>query len=103
MPIYKTARFEVKAESIGIAKKAIATFIASVKVNEPDTLYYTSWQEKDNPARFLHHFAFKDSKAEEFHKETQWVKTFVATLYPELVSDGVEFTDYVTVSTTEEG
>ena len=101
MPIYKTARFQVRTESIKIAKTAIEIFIATIKENEPGTLYYTSWQERDNPGKFLHHFAFEDAEAETFHRNTEWVKAFTSALYPELVSDGVEFIDYVAVTSTQ--
>ncbi|RMF80973.1 MAG: hypothetical protein D6737_06395 [Chloroflexi bacterium] len=101
MPIYKTARFQVREDAIEIAKVAIETFVATVKAKEPKTLYYTSWQERDGPSRFLHHFAFEDEVAEQFHRETEWVQEFVSILYPTLVSDGVEFIDYIAVATTQ--
>lgn len=102
MPIYKTARFQVHEDSIDLAKSAIETFISAIMANEPKTLYYTSWQERDDPSQFLHHFAFEDEAAEQFHRETEWVQTFTSILYPQLVSDGVEFTDYTPVMTTED-
>ncbi len=100
MAIYKTAQFTVKPESLdkcaprhrGIRPQPSAT------TNRARQLY-VSWQERDNPTRFLHYFVFDDAAAEEFHRDTEWVKRFTSALYPELVdAQGVTFTDFTLVS-----
>ncbi|MBI3158159.1 MAG: antibiotic biosynthesis monooxygenase [Chloroflexi bacterium] len=101
MPIYKTARFEVKPEALEECLGAIRTFIAAVRENEPRTRLYLSLQEQDAPTKFLHYFIFEDRAAEQFHRQTPWVLAFTGALYPHLVSDGVKFLDYDLAATTE--
>ena len=67
MPIYMTARFEVQEEALDICEQAIQEFVNYVRAKEPDTLLYTSLQEKDNPTHFLHYFIFHDERAREIH------------------------------------
>ncbi|MEZ4672142.1 MAG: antibiotic biosynthesis monooxygenase family protein [Anaerolineae bacterium] len=94
MAIHMTARFSVKPESLEICKRAIEDFIAYIKANEPDTRIYTSLQSSDKPADFLHYFIFEDEAAEQKHRNSEGVKRFTGILYPELSSNGVEFTKY---------
>jgi quinol monooxygenase YgiN len=64
-----------------------------VRENEPDTLLYTSLQEKENRNHFLHYFIFRDENARDLHANSEAVNRFTSTLYPNLVAP-VEFTEY---------
>jgi quinol monooxygenase YgiN len=56
MTIHMTAKFEVKQEVLDLCQQVIQEFVDAVRVSEPDTLLYTSLQEKENPTHFLHYF-----------------------------------------------
>jgi quinol monooxygenase YgiN len=99
MPIHMTARFEVQKEALEVCQGAIQKFVEYVRANEPDTLLYTSLQEKENPTRFLH-FIFHDEKAREIHSSSEAVNRFTNILYPNLVVP-VEFTAYTAFASTK--
>lgn len=103
MSNYKTARFQVKLESLRKCEQAVETFIDSIQTNEPGTRLYLSLQEQDDPTRFLHVFVFDDAAAEEKHRTSEAVYRFTEVLYPELVSDGVTFTDHTIVAVAQKG
>src|SRR5215207_9816150 len=100
MPIYMTARFEVQKETLEVCGQTIREFVGYVRANEPDTLLYTSLQEKENPTRFLHSFIFRDEKARETHSNSEAVNRFTSVLYPNL-SAPVEFTEYIVIADTQ--
>jgi quinol monooxygenase YgiN len=91
--IRKTATFQVRREGLERSLAAITEFVAYVTANEPGTLRYESWQEKGDPTRFLHVFAFRDGEAERIHSNSQAVDRFIRVLYPECV-EPVVFTDF---------
>ncbi len=99
MPIYQTAHYQVKPAAVDAVKSAIETFIAYVKANEPGTHLYASWQQQDDPTRFVHLFIFEDDEAHLTHGHSDAVKAFEAVYRPELVGGPVVFTDYVQVAT----
>jgi quinol monooxygenase YgiN len=100
MPIYMTAQFEVKKEALDICKQTIEEFVDYIHANEPDTILYTSLQEKENSTRFLHYFIFRDDKAREVHSNSDAVNRFTGVLYPNLIAP-VEFTEYVVFANTK--
>jgi len=97
--IHQTAYFFVRDDALEVCRKAIREFVEYVRVNEPDTLLYTSLQEKENPNHFLHYFIFRDEQARDLHANSDAVNRFTSVLYPNLVAP-VEFTEYNLFATT---
>ena len=91
--IRQLARYQVRPESVDRCLAAIHEFVAYVRANEPGTLRYDAWQERDNPTRFVHSFVFRDADAHSAHSASAEVKRFAAVLYPECLAP-VEFIDY---------
>ncbi len=100
MPIYMTAKFEVQKEALEVCKQTIQEFVDYIRANEPDTILYTSLQEKENPTRFIHYFIFRDEKAREIHSSSDAVNHFTSVLYPNLI-EPVEFTEYIAFASTK--
>ena len=100
MPIHQTAYFVVRDDALEVCQKAIREFVDYVRANEPDTLLYSSLQQKENPTRFIHYFIFRDEKAREIHSSSEAVDHFTSILYPNLIAP-VEFTEYNLFVTTE--
>ena len=102
MAIYQTAHYRVKPSGLDKVKQAIETFITYVEKNEPGTRFYASWQEVDDPTKFVHLFIFENEAAHERHGESEAVKRFEAAYGPELVGGPVVFTDYHLVAANRE-
>ena len=100
MPIHQTAYFVVRDDALEICQKAIREFVDYVRQNEPETLLYTSLQEKENPNHFLHYFIFRDENARHRHSNSEAVNHFTGILYPNLVAP-VEFTEYDVFANTK--
>jgi len=93
MPIYMTARFQARPESVEKCRQAIREFLDHIRTHEPGTRLYAAWQEKEDPTRFLHVFWFESEEAQQTHRGSEAVRRFTSILYPETVA-GVEFTTY---------
>jgi quinol monooxygenase YgiN len=100
MSIHMTAYFVVRDDTLEICQKVIREFVEYIRVNEPDTLVYTSLQEKENPNHFLHYFIFKDAAARDLHSNSAAVDRLTSLLYPNLVAP-VEFTGYELFTSTK--
>jgi len=90
--IHQTAYFVVRDDALDLCQNAIREFVEYVRANEPDTLLYSSLQEKEDHNHFLHYLIFKDEAARDRHANSEAVKRFTDTLYPNLVAP-VEFTE----------
>lgn len=96
--IRQLAYYEVHPEAIVKVLAAIEEFVTYIRMNEPGTLRYEVWQERDNPARFVHLFVFRNAEADHAHSESAEVKKFSSILYPECL-EPVKFVDYRQVAT----
>jgi quinol monooxygenase YgiN len=99
VPIYQTAHYQVRAEAVDKVKAAIAEFVDYVSKNEQGSTMYTSWQQKDDPTKFVHLFEFADEAAHQAHGSSDAVRRFEAVYVPELVGGPVVFTDYLLIAT----
>ena len=98
MHIYQTGGYRVKPSAVNKVKQAIKDFVEYVRTNEPGTLMYLAWQEKNDPTHFLHLFIFADEAAQARHGESDAVKRFESIYSPELVGGEVVFTDFELIS-----
>lgn len=98
MHIYQTGGYRVKPSAVNKVKHAIKDFVEYVRTNEPGTLMYLAWQEKNDPTHFLHLFIFADEVAQARHGESEAVKRFESIYSPELVGGEVAFTDFELIS-----
>jgi quinol monooxygenase YgiN len=94
MAIYTIAEYRVRHSGVEKVKRAIEEFVPYVKANEPGTRMYLAWQQKNDPARFVHFFIFEDEAAHKAHGKSEAVKRFEAAYRPELDGGDVVFTDY---------
>ena len=102
MPIYQTAHYQVRASAVEKVKAAIAEFVDYVAKNEPGSKMYTAWQQKDDPAKFVHLFEFADEAAHQAHGSSGAVRQFEAVYGPELVGGPVVFTDYLLIASNQD-
>jgi quinol monooxygenase YgiN len=97
MPIYQTARFQVKPGALEECQHAIREFVDAIRADEPETRMYLALNEQGDPTRFLHVFIFENDLARDRHANSAAVKKFTAILYPNCVAP-VEFTEYARVA-----
>jgi quinol monooxygenase YgiN len=98
MPIYQTAHYQVRADAVERVRAAISEFVSYVAENEPGSRLYASWQEVDDPTKFVHLFIFEDEAAHQAHGQSSAVRAFEAVYTPELTAGPVVFTDYQQVA-----
>jgi quinol monooxygenase YgiN len=102
VPIYQTAGYQVNASAVDKVKSAIVEFVDYVAKNEPGSIMYTAWQQKDDPTMFVHLFEFADEAAHQAHGSSDAVRQFEAVYGPELVGGPVVFTDYLQIATNRQ-
>ncbi|MGD8353934.1 MAG: antibiotic biosynthesis monooxygenase [Pseudomonadota bacterium] len=84
--IHMMAIYNVKADKVDEVRLAVSEFIDAVRENEPGTLFYESYQGKDDLS-FFHLMTFENAVAEEIHRQTPHMETFAKKLYPNCVQE----------------
>ena len=97
MPIYQTARFQVKPQALEKCKQAIRDFVDYVRTHEPETLQYTAMEETADATRFMHVFVFADVAARDRHANSDAIKHFTGLLYPNTLAP-IEFKEHTIVA-----
>ena len=100
MPIYQTATYRIRPEGVDEVKAAIAEFVDHVRANEPGTMWYASWQQRDDPTRFTHLFIFADEAARTTHSSSDAEARFESAYGPHLVDGPVTFAEFDLVADT---
>jgi quinol monooxygenase YgiN len=102
LPVYQTAHYSIRPEGINAVKQAIVQFVDYVARHEPGTRLYTSWQQADEPSKFVHLFIFDDDAAHQAHGESDAVRAFEAVYQPFLADGPVTFTNYVELASNRD-
>ena len=98
MPIYITARYQVRPQAVDQTKQSIRELVEHVKLHEPLTTLYIAQQEILNPSRFMHLLKFEDESALKVHQNSPASACFVQAVYPEALQP-VEFVEYNLIAT----
>ena len=98
MPVYRTARFDVRPETVDECLNIIREFVGAVR-EDSGTRLYVSLQDKVHLTRFSHFMIFEDAAAEERHRKSAAAKRFADLLNPHVVG-GVQYRDLVEVAST---
>ena len=80
--IHTRVEYKVKPEAIPDVLKQIVDYIDTVRNKEPNIRVYESYQNKDDPTKFIHLAEFKDKDAEQTHKNAPYTKKFAKFLWP---------------------
>ena len=101
MPIYMTARYQVRPNKIEQTKTSIRQLVKHVKEHEPLTTIYIAQQEILNPSKFMHILRFDDEAALSTHQNSPASAEFVKKMYPEALKP-FEFTEYNLIATVNQ-
>lgn len=74
--------YKVAPRYVEPAQQLIEEFVSGVNLHEPGTLYYYSYQDKEEAGRFTHVMAFSSEEAQELHRKSPHCVKFVEQLYP---------------------
>ena len=92
MPLYRTARFDVRPDSVDPALAALRELTENARGTEPGTQLFLSLQDKVHPNRFSQFMIFDDEAAAERYRTAESTKKYYAALQPYIVG-GIQFRD----------
>lgn len=75
-------QYKVKKKKLDKVKEMISEYIDAVHKNEPGTVEYKVFQEKNDPASIVHIMSFVDKNAEKIHEKTEHLKNLKKILVP---------------------
>ncbi|HEX5059187.1 MAG TPA: hypothetical protein VFV99_07495 [Kofleriaceae bacterium] len=99
MPVFKIARFKVRADSKDTAERAMFEFATYVRNELPDSAW-TTYRDASAPLKYMSLIIADDAAAEERYRTAPGTQAFVDALSPSLVGS-IEFTDYQLVTSSD--
>ena len=84
MAVYKTSRFEVRADAREQAERAMHEFAAYVRRELAESMW-TVYRDPDLPTRYVAFLRAEHAAAEQRHRDAPGTQAFVAALQPLLV------------------
>ena len=78
--ISKIIEFEIRPEIKDMVIEAIENFSRTVHVSEPGCRFYVSFQDMENPNKFIHIMCFENEGAELKHKSAGYTQDFVGII-----------------------
>ncbi len=79
--VTKIARYRVRKKKLPQVKRILEEFVEDIKRNESGISNYEVFQEKNDPATFVHLITFRDKMAERSHAKSAHVQKLKKTLY----------------------
>jgi len=80
--ITRIVQYKVKKKKLDRTKNALSEYIETVHKNEPGTLDYKVYQEKNDSVSFVHVMSFVDKNAENIHDKSEHMKKLKKILVP---------------------
>jgi quinol monooxygenase YgiN len=81
-PITRIVQYKVKKKKLDKVKNVISEYVETVHKNEPGTIHYKVYQEKDNIVSIVHVMSFIDKNAEKIHDKSEHMKKLKKILVP---------------------
>ena len=79
--VHMMAIYRIKEDKLEEVEAVVTEFVAAVKENEPETLFYEAYRGVGDVS-FFHLMTFEGAYAEEKHRATPHMEVFVQKLYP---------------------
>lgn len=80
--IHMTVQYKIKKKKLAKAIDALSEYMGSVKQNEPGTIEYNVFQDKDDISSIIHLMSFVDKNAKKVHEKSEHLKKLKKVLVP---------------------